>query len=308
MVRGAQMIAFLALAEADPDRGGEHRVVAGEIGRECGLALLRPTSATEAPSASFQIRCFGQFAMTIEGRAVDLSALRPRIRRLLRLLAMAAGGPVHREVLTEALWPGADPETGGRNLHVAISTLRRVLEPDLPKGSASSLIFREGETYRLALPDDAFVDVVQFDDELAAAREALARTDVDGALREFRRAMALHLGDLLPEEGPAEWVVGERERRRLDVSELAGALAEALLVAGEPGEAAWVCRRGLQVDRYHDALWRTLVRACDQAGDAAASARARHDYQALLLELGLPATNGSSEEEAIPRSSPVRSG
>jgi LuxR family transcriptional regulator, maltose regulon positive regulatory protein len=113
----------------------------------------------------------------------------------------------------------------------------------------------------------------------------------------------------LPEEGPAEWIVGERERRRLDVSELAGALAEALLSGGDPGEAAWVCRRGLQVDRYHDALWRTLVRSCDQAGDPAASARARRDYEALLLELGLPpSTNGSSEEHVLPKSSPVRSG
>jgi DNA-binding SARP family transcriptional activator len=309
MVRGAQMIAFLALAEAEPDRASEHRVVAAEIGNECGLALPEPPSATQAPASSFHVRCFGQFSMTIEGRTADLSSLRPRIRRLLRLLAFNAGGPVHREVLTEALWPGADPETGGRNLHVAVSTLRRVFEPDLPKGSANSLIFREGETYRLALPDDAFVDVVEFDDRLTTARAALAAKDTDGALTEFRRAMAFYVGDLLPEEGPAEWIVGERERRRLDVSELAGALAEALLVAGEPGEASWVCRRGLQVDRYHDALWRTLVRACDQAGDPAASARARRDYQALLLELGLPpSSNGSSNTDVLPESSPVRSG
>jgi DNA-binding SARP family transcriptional activator len=298
MVRGAQMIAFLALAQADPAREGEHRAVAMEIANECGLALPEPPSATQAPSAPFQIWCFGRFSLTIDGKAADLSSLRPRIRRLLRLLAMGAGAPIHREVLTEALWPGADPETGGRNLHVAISTLRRVLEPDLPKG-AGSLILREGETYRLALPEDTFVDVLELDDRLVAARGALARKDAETALTEFRRAMAFYVGDLLPEEGPAEWIVGERERRRLDVSELAGALAEALLVAGEPGEAAWVCRRGLQVDRYHDALWRTLVRACDQAGDPVASARAGRDYQALLLELGLPPSSNSQSESDV---------
>ena len=307
VVRGAQMIALIALAEADPARAAEHREVAQEIGRECGLALPEPPGAAMAPTASFQVRCFGQFSMFIEGRAVDLTALRPRIRRLLRLLAFHAGGPVHREVLTETLWPGADPDTGGRNLHVAVSTLRRVLEPALPK-SGESLISREGETYRLALPEDVFVDVVEFDDRLAAARAALGKSDPAGALAEFRRATALHAGDLLPEEGPAEWIIGERERRRLDLTELGAALAEGLLAGGEPGEAAWVCRKSLQVDRYHDPLWRTLVRACDQAGDPAASARARRDYQALLLELGLPVSNGSIDGPAPVESPPVHSG
>jgi len=308
VVRGAQMIAFMAMAESDPDRAAEHRAVAQEIGSECGLALPETPGAALAPTASFQVRCFGQFSMSIGGRTVDLAALRPRIRMLLRLLAFHAGGPVHREVITETLWPGADPDTGGRNLHVAVSTLRRVLEPDLPK-SADSLISRDGETYRLAIPEDAFVDVVEFDDRLAAARAAISQKDSTGALAEFRRAMALHAGDLLPEEGPAEWIVGERERRRLDISELGAALAEALLAAGEPADAAWVCRRSLQVDRYHDPLWRTLVRACDQAGDPAASARARRDYQALLLELGLPvSSNGSTKVDLPAESSPVRSG
>lgn len=238
--------------------------------------------------------------MTIQGRAIDLAVLRPRIRRLLRLLAFRAGRPVHREVLTEALWPGADPATGGRNLHVAVSTLRHVLEADLPGGTARSLIRREGETYMLCLPEDAIVDVVEFDGRLAAAQAAADRNDVTEALHQFRRALALYEADLLPEEGPSDWIVRERDRRRLDVSELAGILAEALLTAGEPSEAAWVCRRGIHVDRYHDALWRTLAQACELAGDQAASVRARHDYRALLLELGILASPIALTGEDVP--------
>jgi SARP family transcriptional regulator, regulator of embCAB operon len=259
------------------------------------IELLPP----ESPSPTFQIRCFGQFSMTVQGRAIDLTAVRPRIRRLLRLLAVCAGRPVHREVLTEALWPGSDPATAGRNLHVAISTLRHVLEPDLPKGAASSLICRDGETYRLRPPAGASVDVLELDGRLAAARSALDRREPAEALGEFRRTLTLYEGDLLPEEGPSEWIVRERDRRRLDISELAETLAEALLETGEPAEASWVCRRGIQVDRYHDALWRILARANELAGDHAASARARRDYQALLLELGVLAPSGPPEEDAL---------
>ena len=243
--------------------------------------------ASEGPSPTF-IRCFGPFSMTIQGRTIDLTALRPRIRRLLRLLAFNAGRPVHRELLIDVLWPGTDPATAGRNLHVAVSTLRRVLEADLPKGSASSLVSRDGESYRLCLPGDAVVDVVELDRRLDAARLALDRKDPLEALGKFQRVLALYDGDLLPEEGPADWIVGERDRRRLEITELARTLAEALVNAEKPTEAAWVCRRGVHVDRYHDALWRTLARACELAGDLAAAARARRDYQALLLELGIP--------------------
>ena len=245
------------------------------------------------------IRCLGTFSITIGGRAIDLGALRPRIGRLLRILAFNAGHPVHREVLTEALWPGIDPAAAGRNLHVAVSTLRRVLETDLPRASAGSLVSREGDSYRLCLPGDAFVDIRELDAGLAATRAALVRRDISEALREFRRALALYVGDILPDEGPSEWIVGERERRRLEITEVAGSLADALIHAGWPTEASWVCRRGILVDRYHDPLWRTLARACELAGDLAASARARLDYQALLLELGIPPSVGPADQDGL---------
>jgi DNA-binding SARP family transcriptional activator len=253
---------------------------------------------SEDPPATV-IQCLGTFSITIQGRAIDLATLRPRIGRLLRILAFNAGHPVHREVLTEALWPGIDPAAAGRNLHVAVSTLRRVLETDLPRGSASSLVSREGDSYRLWLPEDAFVDIRELDAALAASRAALDQRDVSEALGEFRRALALYGGDILPDEGPSDWIVRERDRRRLEITELAGSLADALIHAGWPAEASWVCRRGILVDRYHDPLWRSLARAYELAGDLAASARARLDYQALLLELGILPSVGPAEQDAL---------
>src|SRR2546423_9087646 len=54
----------------------------------------------------------------------SLTTIKPRVRAVLRLLAVHAGNPVHREVLQMAFWPDADAETGARNLHVAVSSLR----------------------------------------------------------------------------------------------------------------------------------------------------------------------------------------
>src|SRR2546423_14607539 len=91
----------------------------------------------------------------------SLTTIKPRVRAVLRLLAVHAGNPVHREVLQEAFWPDADAETGARNLHVAVSTLRSWLEPGVGRGGASFLP-RRGGGYPPALRPGAPVGPVQF--------------------------------------------------------------------------------------------------------------------------------------------------
>jgi DNA-binding SARP family transcriptional activator len=209
------------------------------------------------------------------------------------MLALHAGQPVHREVLQEAFWPEADLETGGRNLHVAISTLRQALEPGALRGGYT-LLLREGDAYRLAVPPDGEVDLIQFTQAVSAGRMARLRGERVEAIGFFRQALDLYGGELLPEDGPAEWVLELRERCRHNLVDAARALAELLLQQGEWAEAAQACSRGLWVDRYHDPLWRLLIEARERGGDPGAATRARQDYAKVLAELGLEQPAGVS--------------
>ena len=139
---------------------------------------------------------------------------------------------------------------------------------------ASSMVVRDGDAYRLALPAGSRVDLIEFDAALAEARALRARGNLDGALASYNRALDLYTGELLPEDGPADWVVHERERRRDEASESAHAVAEMHLERGDPVAAAVACERGLHADQYDDALWRLCIGAYEKAGDAAAAARA----------------------------------
>ncbi|PZR93091.1 MAG: hypothetical protein DLM67_14030 [Candidatus Nephthysia bennettiae] len=94
---------------------------------------------------------------------------------------------------------------------------------------------------------------------------------------------------MLPEDGPAEWVLEHRERTRSMAVETAEALAQLQLQQGDAEGAAKACLEGLRADRFHDPFWRMLIQARDRAGDRMAASRARTDYQAILSELGLPA-------------------
>jgi DNA-binding SARP family transcriptional activator len=298
-VRGAQVPALLASAMTGGEHAADHLDLAMALAAECGLdtdRLLRglpelwparcePAAAsTAAPPPALAVRCFGGFELRLNGEPVALGPLKPRCQALLRLLASNGGRPVHREALIDTLWPNADQAAGMRGLQVAVSALRRFLEPDAGRGEASLLV-REGQTYRLALPEPADADVVAFTRALAEARAATG--DAGTAERALERALDAYGGDLLPEDGPADWVVGERERFRAQAAEAAASLAALQLARDAALSAAATCKRGLAIDHYHDPLWRLLVDAYVHAGEHAAAEKARRGYSAMLAELGI---------------------
>jgi len=304
---GPHALAYAALALADPDHSSELRALATALFDETGLAepeAFRQVAAVsnaldkgvDGPAdpvdgvPPLEIRCFGTFTISVAGRPIDLASLKPRPRAVLRLLALHAGRPVHREVIQDALWRDADPETGARSLHVALSALRRELEPAAGRGGCEILV-RDGDAYRLAIPAGSRVDVLAFDDALRRARAARGR-DAGATIEGYRAAVTAYAGDLLPEDGPADWVVAQRDRARADYVEAALGLAE-LIMAEQPAEAAVVCVTALGIDAYHDPLWRLLIEARERAGDRAAAASARASYARMLAELGLPAIPAS---------------
>jgi DNA-binding SARP family transcriptional activator len=205
---------------------------------------------------------------------------------MLRLLALHAGSPVHRDLLLEALWPATDPGAASRCLHVAVSSLRQLLPANGDGGRP--LVARDGEAYRLDLPDGASVDLIEFDRAFADGRIARAGRDIDRSIGAYERVVDLHCGELLPEDGPAEWVVQERSRRCGEACTAAEAIAEMAMEQHDFEAAAAACERGLRIDRYRDKLWRLRVASCEQAGELAAALRARSDYQRLIAELTSP--------------------
>jgi DNA-binding SARP family transcriptional activator len=224
--------------------------------------------------------------MRLHGQEPDLRGLRPRARTLLRFLALHAGRPVHREEIVDALWPNLRHAAGIRNLQVTVSNLRVPLEPDARRGT-SRLIPRQGESYLLALPADGSSDVRAFDRATEDGRRARGGRRLDAAAEALRAALALYAGDLLPEDGPADWVVAPREQYRQEAAEAAGMLAEIELQLGRLEAAIEAARRSLAIDSFRDASWRVLVEASQRAGNAASATRARQAYNGVLRSLGV---------------------
>ncbi len=236
------------------------------------------------------MRCFGGLQLRLAGRAVTTTALKPQSHTLLAFLAMRAGHPVHRERLTELLWPEESAATARRRLPVLISTVRRHLEPDVASGEWTVLV-RDSDAYVLRVPDETPVDTHQLVAAAKAARQARLEHDTRAEMAAHQRVMAIYGGELLPEFGAAEWVVEDRAYFRSQVVGAAKALAAFHLHESNAAACIDTARAGLQVDRYHSQLWRLLADAHRSVGDVAAVARVEDEHAAVLAELGIePAT------------------
>src|SRR5699024_5785318 len=150
--------------------------------------------------ARVDLRGLGGFELRVDDKPVDLSGVRPRVRALLKFLGIHAGHPVHRELITDALWGELDAEAGRRSFQLSLSQLRAVLEPGVP-GRRSRIIQRVGEAYRLNLAAQSRCDVFEFETALGEAKAARADRDRGRARRALTSALAAYQGDLFPEEG-----------------------------------------------------------------------------------------------------------
>jgi DNA-binding SARP family transcriptional activator len=232
-----------------------------------------------------ELRCFERFELAIGGQPFNLSSLRPRARVTMRYLALHANQPVHRDSLLEDLWPTIASRTATRSLHVTLSTLRGFLN-QLP-GAGQGMLIRDGDAYLLVTSEHARVDVADFRASVVAARHARVGGDAAARTAALERVIDVYAGDLLPEDGTAEWVVGPREQFRRQAAESTLDLAQLKQVNGDAVAAAQLARASLHIDRYSDDGWRALILAYESLGSHAAAANARQEYATILASLGL---------------------
>ncbi len=237
------------------------------------------TQPAPATRCSIELRCLGSFSLSVDGQEVPLRALRPRARALLMLLAMNNGHQVHREQLVDVLWPDSTLASGIRSLQVAVSSIRQAL---LAAGSDDDVLRREGDAYVLDVPA-ASDQRAEFE---RMARSA-SREETEPALRTRLAALDLYAGDLLPEAGPADWVVDERSRLRTLAAAVAADAAAGALDAGDPAVALEAARRSVALDAYHDSGWELIQQAYAQLGDFSGAAVARREQQRVWADLGL---------------------
>lgn len=105
----------------------------------------------------------------------------------------------------ETLWPEINPSNGLDILYQATSTLRRILEPELPDKFPSRYLIIEGERINLVLPPGSYTDFDHFEHRLPAAIR-------NRKVEDLQTLLALHEGELFPMDRYSDWILDRRNQ------------------------------------------------------------------------------------------------
>lgn len=205
-----------------------------------------------------QIRLFGAFAVRVGEEDVPEGAWRLRkAKSLVKLLALAPERRVHRERASELLWPDRAPEAAANNFHQALYVARRALAAD---GAQASDVLPLRDDMLVLYPGGTVeVDVDAFEAAIARARET-------GELSDYHAAVALHGGELLPEDRYEAWAAGRREALSEAHLGLLLELSSRLVQDGDTGAAIEALDQVVVIDPLHEEAHRALMRLFVAAG------------------------------------------
>jgi predicted ATPase/DNA-binding SARP family transcriptional activator len=218
----------------------------------------------------WRIELLGRLQVTGRDRVVS------RFRRqkegvLLAYLAYYPHRSHPREGLIEMLWPERDLDAARRDLRVALTSLRRLLEP---LGVPSGAVIRADRATVQMNPQAIATDVASFE---AALKSAGRAPDAAERKRRLMDAVELYGGDLLPAHYE-DWIFPERQRlleAYLQALQQLGHLSEQ---EGDLRRAIQWGRRAVSADPLREEGRRDLIRLLAALGEGEA---VRRETQAL---------------------------
>jgi predicted ATPase/DNA-binding SARP family transcriptional activator len=213
-------------------------------------------SPADSYPAPLRAHLLGPVRLAVGEAPIADDAWRRRTARSVLLLLLSTPGHVlPRDRVLDLLWPDAAPDAALNALYLALSALRRTLEPGLRSGRDSAYIETAGETIRVRPAGGFWVDVDAF--EAGLARAAVMPGEERAAA--LRQAIALYGGDLLADEPYADWAVSRREGLRQAWRHAILDLTELETTAGRALSAVPLVEQLLESDAGDEAALRALL-------------------------------------------------
>ena len=232
--------------------------------------------------ATLRIELLGGFV--VHRGTVCIPGCAWRLRKaghVVKLLALAPGHRLHRDVIVDILWPEFAPRRAANNLHRTLSEARCILDPHRPARMRSSFLNLQANLIELSADVPVEVDVQTF---RAAANEARRHPTPE----RYEAALALYRDDLLPEDRFDDWAIGPREELRgLRLALLLG-LAAVRTGRTEYQAAIEALLTAVAVDPTHEEAQTALIRRYAAIGRRGEAIRQFERFRnALRRELGV---------------------
>ncbi len=213
---------------------------------------------------TYRIATLGRFEVRRADAPLEFSGKGPgRPVELLKVLVAQGGHSVRADQLGDALWPHVDADYAHKSFTAALHRLRRLM------GDEEALQLREG---RLSLnAGQVWVDCWALESVLAELDEQLRGPPQPARIAALRslveEAFALYRGPFLPDESEQPSFLALREQIRTRLLRGLARVARACEEAGEPALGADGYQRLVDADPLYEAPYRSLMLACQRAGD-----------------------------------------
>ncbi len=247
------------------------------------LAAGHPTTPTPTlPLPSLNIYSLGRFQITRNGAALPVCKSRKALA-VFRYLLTTRHHAADKEELMEIFWQDVAPREAAHSLHVAISALRRYLDPT----GRSYVRFEVGRYViepEAPIEDDAgeFARRVEEGDRLRRAGEPERARDA------YAAALALYHGDYEVEDLNLAWAMAERERLLVKYLSVLDHLGRLYMREGRNEAAAQCYRLLLERDNYREDAHGQLMRCYLDMGRRPEALRQYELCAAILArDLGL---------------------
>jgi len=241
--------------------------LAGATGRE--LAAMGVVPDLGAPGLlagspkgdrEIEIVALGRFAVVHAGEPVPLAAWQSRkARDLLKVLVARKGRPITREAAAEAMWPDEDAEPLGNRLSVALSTIRKVLDPGR-RHPPDHYVVADARTIALRT-ERVDVDLIAFLRAADTATDRMAKGEHEAAESELQRARQIYAGDFLEEDLYEDWAMETRDEARSRFVTVLRLLARLAADRADDESAADYLGQLLEREPYDEDAWLALIAA-----------------------------------------------
>lgn len=246
-----------------------------------------PAAATDGLIAVPVISVLGGLVVRAADGTVPVWSSR-KARELLGMMVAARGRPVSRERLMEYLWPGQAPSRLRNRLSVAVSAVRRALDPAADH-ARDRFVSTTRDTVRLRL-DQLKVDAEEF---LHAGRAALtvvpsprdlgssasgssAPGDIARAEAKLSAAALRYAGEAFADEPFTDWAASLRDECAI----MQVALLHAIIDISESSARRADCARQiLAIDPYDDIANHALAEALEALGARGLAEATRARFQ-----------------------------
>jgi DNA-binding SARP family transcriptional activator len=254
------------------------------------LAVARTTLRKITPDMTAHL--LGELRVAFQDRPVEIWSS-GRGRAVFEYLLINRHSKVRRDRLMSVFWPEASSDAARNSLNVAIHGLRQSLRAAV---GDTAVVIHQDQAYFIEPALDIWIDVEAFEEQLKAAHQHLANSELVKAEVAFEAATWLYQGEFLADDPYEEWATATREQTRLRYLDALSQLGALQLNSGDYAGCIAISLKLLSCDSCREDAHRRLMRCYSRQGQVQLALRQYHScVAALRSELDVPPARATTE-------------